>query len=373
MSEKSRRTERSKARGGALRTIYVDLGNFNYKLMFGDENEDGSEPKELNKKIEHCNVERVPRGSVESWSIDDESYIISPNAELKGDSNKIVKEKRALLGRILYDLSSSESSRFRVVTLLPLSLYINEEDGNREAYAELLKGDYKVSNPNGVEKVFSVEEVEVFCESFSALAVMDAEYRQNAVYLVDLGGVDWSGALVYGTPHREHRFSKPVGMNKFYVELAAKLTSAVDKEGCTPLNAKMYFDKYSKLSDGDLEEIANESKRERAKKIKHVVDVFAKEYLDRYVFKPLDTIGYKEDLHKLVFIGGASKSFKKYILDGRDEDVVIAKDAIFANVKGARKLARARARSKDKSTTRSRSRATANKSSKKNEVVKEVV
>ncbi|MEG1142366.1 MAG: hypothetical protein RSE41_07995, partial [Clostridia bacterium] len=75
--------------------------------------------------------------------------------------------KRALLGRALFPLVE-DKEKIEVVTLLPLSLYVNQE--NKSKYAELLKGKYTVTNPNGAKKSFTVTGVEVRAESFSSLA-----------------------------------------------------------------------------------------------------------------------------------------------------------------------------------------------------------
>ena len=357
-------TTRGSSKKSNPTTIYVDLGNYNYKMLVGEEKTDAEGnviDKELKETVEHCNVEEVEEGTFGAWKVDDEYYAISPNAELKKDSNKIVKEKRAMLGYVLYKKASADNkSVFRVVTLLPLSLYINAKDGNREAYAELLKGDYKVSDPNGIEKTFFVEHVEVCCESFSALVIMEPEYRKNPVYLVDLGGVDWSGVYVEGnSPNEKNRFTKPVGMNAFYNELAAAIASKVDKEGCLVRNARLYFEKYSVMT---VEEAAQ--KGDRAKSLKEVIDEVSRAYIEKHVFKELHAIGHREDLCKVVFVGGASKSFENYIREGREDYVVISDDALFANVKGARKIAILRAKREAKSAKSARKSAKADKTAK---------
>ena len=121
-----------------IRKMYFDLGNSNFKGIIGDK-----------KIISSSNVERVEAGTFGSFEIDGKYYIIGECARSKKCTNKIVEEKRALLGRELFTLLE-DKEKVEISVLLPLSLYVNIE--NKTKYIELLKGKYNVTNPNGVKK-----------------------------------------------------------------------------------------------------------------------------------------------------------------------------------------------------------------------------
>ena len=182
--------------------IELDLGNKNYKLKVGDK-----------RIIDNSNIEEVLNGTFGAWEINEKSYIASSNAKAKKDTNKITVSKSALLGRALYPVVE-DGAEVDLVTLLPLSLYINKE--NREKFANLLKGDYKVANPNGATKCFTVRSVEVFCEGFSSL-ILEPSLLSEPIFLVDFGGVDVTGVFVNGTPDTSRMFTSEKGMNIFFV------------------------------------------------------------------------------------------------------------------------------------------------------------
>lgn len=306
------------------RKVIIDLGNANYKVIY-----------DKDKRTMDCsNVEKVKEGSFSAFKVNGGSYIFGENAKVKYDTNKICPEKKALLGRALYPLVD-DKDKVNLVTLLPLSLYINAEDGNREAYEELLKGKYTVSNESGAEKVFTVQNVEVYCESFSSLFV-DAELCKKPLYLVDLGGVDLSGVFVYRTPNPDKRFSNTNGMNTFYSKLGERLTSSL-KKTCSALNAKLLFSKYSVLSEDDINAINDEEEREKQRKLKNVIDEFAINYIEHHIKDELYRIEFDSDIHDLVFVGGGAEALKMY-LEKVFPRVTVIKDAIYSNVEGAKRL-----------------------------------
>lgn len=309
-------------------TIYIDLGNFSYKIIF----DSGKK-----RSLDCSNVEKVKEGTEGSFIINDESYIFGQNAKVKYDTNKICKEKKALLGRALYPVVK-DKARVKIVTLLPLSLYINTEDGNREAFSELLSGKYTVTNSDGFKKTFTVSEVEVFCESFSSI-ITEPTLMNRPLYLVDLGGVDWSGVRVNGRPDENKKFNNTTGMNVFYAKLAERLVSATRRD-YDHMNAKLTFEKFGKMDDKQIEEIKDEEKRKRVKTIKDTIDNFAREYIKKNIYEELERIGYDEFVYSLVFVGGGAEALRKYLEE--DENATIVKDAVYSNVEGARRMSLAR-------------------------------
>ena len=312
--------------------IYIDLGNFYYKLIY----DNGTK-----RSYDYSNVERVKAGTDGSFQINEESYIFGPNAKIKYDTNKICEEKKALLARALYSVVD-DKAKVRVVTLLPLSLYINTEDGNKEAFAQLLKDKYTVTNPEGYKKTFTITDVEVYCESFVSI-ITERTLMNKPLYLLDLGGVDWSGVFVYGRPDANKKFNNTTGMNMFYFKLGDRLTSATRKT-YDPINARLTFEKYSVMEMKDLESIKDEAKRERAKNIKTIIDAFAVDYIDKNIYEELNKIGYDEDIYSLVFVGGGAEALRKYL--EKDENATIVKDAVYSNVEGAKRMSIARAQRK---------------------------
>lgn len=312
--------------------VYIDLGNFYYKIIY----DNGTK-----KSYDYSNVEPVKVGSDSAFQINDKSYVFGPNAKIKYDTNKICEEKKALLARALYSVVP-DKAKVKVVTLLPLSLYINTEDGNKEAFAKLLSGKYTVENAQGFKKTFTVYDVEVYCESFSSI-MTERELVNKPLYLLDLGGVDWSGVFVYGRPDANKKFNNTSGMNMFYSKLGDRLTSATRK-AYDPINSRLTFEKYVKMEDSDIENIKNEEKRERAKNIKSIIDSFAKDYIQKHIYEELYRIGYDEDIYSLVFVGGGAEALRKYLEE--DENATIVKDAVYSNVEGARRMSIARAQRK---------------------------
>lgn len=290
--------------------IIIDLGNSQYKMIVGD------------KKIKDCsNVQLVSAGTFGAFEVDGKYYLFGEGAKTKRSTNKICEEKRALLGRALYPIVN-DKDKVNITTLLPLSLYVNQE--NKTKYAELLKGRYIVTNANGAKKTFTVASVDVCCESFSSL-VTDASLLQQALYLVDIGGVDLSGVLVNRTPDVNKMFTAEKGMNILNIELAKVLTSKL---------LESYSDKDAELLLGKFDTLPEE--------YKIIIDEFIKEYIRTNIYEPLKEIGYKPLIHKLVFCGGGSIALQRYL--SKDNNVTILEDAIYTNVLGAKTLSARRSK-----------------------------
>lgn len=285
-----------------IKKIYCDLGNSNFKAIVNDR-----------KIISSSNVEVVPVGTFGSFEIDGKHYIIGEGARSKKSTNKIVEEKRALLGRELFSLLE-DKERVDVSVLLPLSLYVNIE--NKTKYSELLKGKYTVTNPNGVKKVFNVANVEVCAETYSSL-MTHKDLAKDALYLVDIGGVDLTGCLVHKIPNANKMFTREVGMNILYADLAKVLTSKL-LETYSDEDAELLFNKYDSLPDD----------------IKIEIDEFVEGYILKNIYSNLKEIGYKPLIHKLVFCGGGSKALSKYL--SKDSNVTILENALYSNVEGAK-------------------------------------
>lgn len=330
-------SEKNKKRVGEEQTFYIDLGNFSYKLIY----DHGTK-----KATDFSNAEEVKDGTYDSFKINGKSYIFGPNARIKYDTNKICEEKKALLGRALYPVVQ-DKEKIKVVTLLPLSLYLNTEDKNREAFSDLLKGKYTVSNPSGYEKTFTVTDVEVCCESFSSI-VTEKSIRNKPSYLVDLGGVDWTGVFIYKRPDENKRFNNTSGMNAFYSKLGSRLTSKFRKT-YTPLSARLTFEKYSAMEESTIEKMKDEKEKTRSTSMKNIIDEFSREYIKKNIYDELYRIDYDEDIHELVFAGGGAEALKKYLEE--DVNAKILKDAVFTNVEGAKILSIEKSRIKKMTQT----------------------
>lgn len=288
----------------------IDLGNSNYKLL--------SDKKRI---IDNSNVEEVKEGTFGAWVVNGKSYLFGEGARSKKNTNKITEDKKALLGRVLYPVVADKKS-VAITVLLPLSLYVDVE--NREKYQELLKGEYTVTNTNEATKQFTVEDVEVCCEGYSSL-VTDAKLLQEALYLIDIGGVDLTGTYVNRTPVIDNSFILEKGMNIFFTELGKVLTSKL-LESYTDKDAELLFNKYDSLDDH----------------LKEIIDIFAKDYIDKNIYKPLVDVGYKDIVHKLVFVGGGAIALKRYLSE--DSNVTILENALWSNVEGASLISQRRNR-----------------------------
>ena len=290
--------------------VTIDLGNANYKMLI-----DGK------KVIDSSNVEEVPTGTFGAYGVNEKSYLFGEGAVVKYNTNKIVEDKKALLGRALYPVVGN-GQNVVVTTLLPLSLYINND--NKERYKELLKGKYVVSNPNGYTKRFEVVEVNVCCEGFSSL-ITKPELLKEAIYLVEIGGVDLAGCFVNRTPVVTQSFTTEQGMNKFYKELAKVLTSKL-LEGFSDKDAELVYGKYETLTE----------------ELKEIIDSFAKEYIQKNIYKKLADVGYKKLIHKLVLVGGGAIALERYLKE--DDNIIILENALWANVEGAEIIEKRRAK-----------------------------
>lgn len=291
----------------------ADLGNSNFKIIW-----------EKNKRtIESSNIQEVPKGTFGAYQINDKFYLISENAKAKKNTNKISEEKKALLGRALYNLVEDKAT-VELITLLPLSLYVNVE--NKEKQAELLKGEYTVINQNGEKKEFKVEKVEVYAEGFSSL-ITDPKLLSEPLFLVDIGGVDLTGVYVNRTPDVTRMFTGEQGMNIYFTELGRYLTSKC-LETYTDKDAELLFNKYENLSD----------------ELKNIIDEFSKSYIDKNIYKPLKDIGYKPLIHRLILVGGGSLALKRYL--EVDDNVTVLKNALWSNIEGAELLSERRAKKK---------------------------
>lgn len=289
-----------------MRKITIDLGNANYKALV-----------EGKRILDSSNVQEVAEGTFGAFEIDNKHYLFGEVAKSKRNTNKICPTKRALMGRALFPLVE-DKEKIKIVTLLPLSLYVNQE--NKSKYSELLKGKYTVTNPNGVKKSFTVSSVEVRAESFSSLATEPALLKEP-IYLIDLGGVDVSGCFVHRTPDIGKSFTQEKGMNIFHSELGKVLTSKL-LETYSDKDAELVFNKYDNLSED----------------LKSIIDDFAKTFIRENIYVPLKEIGYRELIHKLVFTGGGSKALERYLVE--DNNVSVLKNALWSNVEGADILSR---------------------------------
>ena len=289
-----------------MRKITIDLGNANYKALV-----------EGKKILDSSNVQEVAEGTFGAFEIDNKHYLFGEVAKSKRNTNKICPTKRALMGRALFPLVE-DKEKIKIVTLLPLSLYVNQE--NKSKYSELLKGKYTVTNPNGVKKSFTVSSVEVRAESFSSLATEPALLKEP-IYLIDLGGVDVSGCFVHRTPDIGKSFTQEKGMNIFHSELGKVLTSKL-LETYSDKDAELVFNKYDNLSED----------------LKSIIDDFAKTFIRENIYVPLKEIGYRELIHKLVFTGGGSKALERYLVE--DNNVSVLKNALWSKVEGADILSR---------------------------------
>lgn len=289
-----------------MRKITIDLGNANYKALV-----------EGKRILDSSNVQEVAEGTFGAFEIDNKHYLFGEVAKSKRNTNKICPTKRALMGRALFPLAE-DKEKIKIVTLLPLSLYVNQE--NKSKYSELLKGKYTVTNPNGVKKSFTVSSVEVRAESFSSLATEPALLKEP-IYLIDLGGVDVSGCFVHRTPDIGKSFTQEKGMNIFHSELGKVLTSKL-LETYSDKDAELVFNKYDNLSED----------------LKSIIDDFAKTFIRENIYVPLKEIGYRELIHKLVFTGGGSKALERYLVE--DNNVSVLKNALWSNVEGADILSR---------------------------------
>lgn len=280
---------------------HIDLGNKNYKLLIGSK-----------RIIDNSNIQEVSEGTFGAWEINNKHYLNSENAKSKKNTNKITEEKKALLGRALYPLVK-EGDEVEIVTLLPLSQYINQD--NRGKFEELLKGEYTVSNQSEAQKQFKVTNVEICAEGFSSL-MTDPSLLAEPLFLVDIGGVDLTGVYVNRTPDASRMFTTEKGMNIFYTELGRYLTGRL-LETYTDKDTEILYNKYKKLSDD----------------LKQIIDEFAKEYIDKQIYQPLKDIGYKPLLHRLIFVGGGAIALKSYL--EVDDNVTVLENALWSNVEGA--------------------------------------
>lgn len=287
--------------------ITIDLGNANYKMLVADK-----------KIIDNSNVEEVPNGTFGAYEVNEKYYLFGQGANVKYNTNKIVEEKKALLGRALYPVAEN-GQNVVITTLLPLSLYINND--NKERYKELLKGKYVVSNPNGYTKTINVEEVNICCEGFSAL-VTKPELLKKPIFLVDIGGVDLTGCFINRTPVVSQSFTSEKGMNIFFTELAKHLTSKL-LETYTNTDSELLYNRYEELEDS----------------LKEVIDNFSNDYIQKNILKKLTDIGFKPLIHSLVFVGGGAEALRRYLPNGETLE-----NAIWASVEGAELIEKRRAK-----------------------------
>ena len=284
-----------------MRKITIDLGNANYNALI-----------EGKRIIDSSNVQEVSEGTFGAFEVNNKHYLFGEVAKAKRNTNKICETKRALMGRALYPLVE-DKEKIEVVTLLPLSLYVNQE--NKGKYAELLKGKYSVSNSNGVKKTFTVTSVDVRAETYSSL-MTHKDLVKDALYLVDIGGTDLSGVSVNKVPDTNKMFTTEKGMNIFNLELGKVLTSKL-LESYSDKDVELILNKYENLPE----------------EYRTLIDEFAEEYIRIHIYQPLKEIGYKPLIHKLAFCGGGSIALKRYL--AKDNNVTILENALWSNVEGA--------------------------------------
>lgn len=287
-------------------TKYVDLGNAQVKLIIGT------------KRISVCsNIEEVSAEMYGAIQVNDKYYLMGKTAKSKLTTNKIEESKRALLGISLFPYVE-EDEKLQVATMLPISLYLEAE--NREEYAKLLMGYYTIRNANGEIKSFEVEQVNVYCESYSSLATQEnIKTIHQPQFVVDLGGADISILYVEGQPDRNRYTTSPTGANYFFVELAKVLTAKM-KQTVSTSDCELIFAKYDELNE----------------QMQECIDEFVNSYMHKYVYEKLKDLNYNAMIHSIKFIGGFSKGLMKWIT--KDSNASVIEDSLFSNIQGVKVL-----------------------------------
>lgn len=284
-----------------MKKLYIDLGNSTNKTLID------------NKRILECsNIEEVAESTFGSYKINNKYYIFGENAKSRKQTNKIIEEKRNLLSKILYT-NLEDNSKVDIVTLLPLSLYIDKI--NRQEYSALLQGQHTVTNMHGFSKTILVNNVDVYCEGYSAL-ITDPRLLQQPTFLVEIGGTDLTIMYVHKTPDTNKYITIPNGMNIMFSQLSKVFTSKF-KETYSESDTKLTFYKYNELDEDT----------------RLTITTFVDDYLQKNVLNNLYDLGYKKNIHNLCFVGGGSEDLSRWISIGE-----VLKDSIWKNIEGAKLL-----------------------------------
>ena len=115
-----------------IEKITIDLGNSNYKMIVDDK-----------RIIDSSNTEEVAEGTFGAYAVNGKYYLFGEGAAAKYTTNKIVEDKKALLGKALYSVAE-DSQKLEITTLLPLSLYIHNQ--NKERYHPPLEDQLRISH-----------------------------------------------------------------------------------------------------------------------------------------------------------------------------------------------------------------------------------
>lgn len=287
-------------------TVYMDCGNSQNKLLFEDR-----------KVVTTSNIEIVEDSNVfGSWTVNGVSFINSEVCKSKKVTNKLCESRKLLIAKNLFDIVDNKS-KLNLSTLLPISQYTNKS--NRDRYVEMLKGKYTVTNSEGLTKTFTIANVDVKCEEYTAM-LLNPKLLQSPCYIIGVGGVDTSIFQVQGgVPNVNKIHTSEQGINWFYDSLGRVLTSHLN-ETYTLNDAKLVFKKYDALDDN----------------LKDLIDKFTNSYIEKYIVDPLKELGFRNLVHSAVINGGGALDLKPWI--DKLGYFTYLEDSVFANVLGSRIL-----------------------------------
>lgn len=287
------------------KTIYFDCGNSQNKILIDDR-----------KVVTTSNIEIVDSQTFGAWEVNGVSFINSEIAKTKKVTNKLCESRKLLIARNLFDLVE-DKSKVSLSVLLPISQYLNKE--NRETFAGMIKGKYKVTNSEGHTKSFSIDYVDIKCEEFVAL-LTNPKLLQDTCYTIGVGSVDTSIFQVAGgVPNTNKIHTSENGISWFYDGLGRVLTSYL-KETYTLQDARLVYKKYDALDD----------------ELKAIIDKYATDYIEKYIVEPLQELGFRKLVHRAIINGGGSLDLKRYI--DKLGYFTYLDDSLFSNVIGSKIL-----------------------------------
>lgn len=200
--------------------------------------------------------------------------------------------------------------------ILAVGLPLNWVNKQKDKFKEYLFKKTDVTfNYCGKKYVIHIKDIEVYPQSFSAIAARLPEFKGNTM-LVDIGNGTINTLMISdGIPQRDTMKTDELGVNK-----------------CLTTIQDMIMDTMGKyLTDNDIEKYLINGDLDINNNIKDLMKKGVDKYIED-VFNTLKKRGYDPDLHKLYLVGGGARIIKNF--DTKYFESATKEDDIHLTAKG---------------------------------------
>lgn len=236
--------------------------------------------------------------------------LLAISAEIVKEAEKVNKRKEDIAIKepskatkvIGVQAEIEQLKEIRLGVGLPPTHVSTLEKKTREYYEERLKKGIKYKY-NGYEISFSLKDIKCYPQDFAAVLTYKPKDRENSAvsfpsfYAIDIGG--WTVdivTIINRKPAMSKCDSKPLGILAMYEKMIKDVELKTGK----------------RLSQTDLEYVLKGEKTLLKEEIINEIRACEKEWYEN-IMRALKQFGLELDMYPVIFIGGGSQLFRKYI------------------------------------------------------------